>query len=121
MKAPLVAIVLLCQVGLFAAGAQQSPTAPAGAAHARVNPQMQRLFDVFLGTWSVTEKIEPSESIPNGGVGEGEELYRTGPGGVSFIEKIRLKEPTGEMSGLGVGWWDEKAQGFRALWCNRVC
>jgi hypothetical protein len=80
--------------------------------------EMQRLFNAFLGTWRVSEKIEPSEAMPNGGVGEGTEVYRAGPGGLSIIEEIHLKESTGEISGLGIGWWDEKAHGYKALWCN---
>jgi len=79
---------------------------------------MQKLFKAFLGAWRVTEKIESSETMPNGGVGEGEEVYRSGPGGVSIIEEIHLKQTTGEISGLGVGWWDQQAQGYRAVWCD---
>jgi len=82
------------------------------------SPEMQRLFDAFLGTWSVTEQIEPSETMPNGGTGEGEEVYRIGPGGISIIEEIHLKEPGGEVSVLGVAWWDKKARGYRAFWCD---
>ena len=82
------------------------------------SPEMQKVFGAFWGTWSVTEKIEPSETMPNGGVGQGEEVYRAGPGAVSIIEEIHLKEPTGEIFGLGVGWWDKKAQGYRAIWCD---
>jgi hypothetical protein len=80
--------------------------------------EMQRLFNAFLGTWQVSEKIEPSEAMPNGGAGEGTEVYRAGPGGVSIIEEIHLKQTTGEISGLGVGWWDQQAHGYRAVWCD---
>jgi len=79
---------------------------------------MQRLFNTFLGTWRVTEKIEPSETMPSGGVGQGEEIYRAGPGNASIIEEIHLREPGREISGLGVGWWDEKGQGYKAMWCD---
>ena len=58
--------------------------------------------------------------MPNGGVGEGEEVYRAGPGGSFVIEEVQLKEATGEISGLGVAWWDENAQAYRALWCDSV-
>jgi hypothetical protein len=34
-------------------------------------PEMQKLFNAFLGTWSITERIEPSETMPNGGTGGG--------------------------------------------------
>jgi hypothetical protein len=81
-------------------------------------PEIQKLAKAFLGTWSVTEKIEPSQTMPNGGDGRGEEVYRLGPGGHSFIEEIHLNEPTKEISGAGVAWWDDKAKGYRAVWCD---
>jgi len=56
--------------------------------------------------------------MPNGGAGQGQEIYRPGPGGVSLIEEFHSKEATGDVSGLGVAWWDEKARGFRAVWCE---
>ena len=55
----------------------QAPTVKAR----QPSPEMQKLFSAFLGTWSVTEKYEQSETMPNGDVGEGEEVYRSGPGG----------------------------------------
>jgi len=82
------------------------------------SPEMQKLLNTFLGTWLVTEEVEASETMPNGGAGQGEEVYRLGPGGASIIEEIHLKEPSGGISGLGVGWWDQQAQGYRAVWCD---
>jgi hypothetical protein len=102
--------------GWSCATAQQPP--PPAPATKQTSPKMQKLFDTFLGTWSVTEKIEPSETLPKGGTGQGEEVYKAGPGGVSLIEEIHLREGFRESSGLGVGWWDQKAKGFRALWCD---
>jgi len=126
VKLHLICWVFLVEVGLLSAGAQQTQQEPQGpqsspslAAGAwQPSPEMQKLFKAFLGAWRVTEKIESSETMPNGGVGEGEEVYRSGPGGVSIIEKIHLKETMGEISGLGVGWWDQQAQGYRAVWCD---
>jgi len=114
MKSHLVYFLLSLQLGSLCAIAQ----APSATKNGQPSPEMQKLFNAFLGTWSVTEKIEPNERLPNGGVGEGEVVYRAGPGAVSLIEEIHLKEPTGEISGLGIAWWDAKAQGYRALWCN---
>jgi hypothetical protein len=68
--------------------------------------------------WSISERFEPSESSPGGGVGQGTEVYRSGPGGLSLIEEFHSKEAGEENSGLGVAWWDEKAQGYRAVWCD---
>jgi hypothetical protein len=96
---------------------QPPANSPQPAPEIHPSPEMQRLLNLFLGTWSITAKHEPSEKMPNLGVGEGEEVYRAGPGGLSLIEQVHLKEATGEISGLGVVWWNEKAQGYRAVWC----
>jgi hypothetical protein len=100
--------------------AQPSPTPSKQSSAATVQPapEIQKLASAFLGRWSVTEKIEPSQTMPNGGDGRGEEVYRLGPGEHSFIEEVHLNEPTGEISGVGVAWWDEKAKGYRAVWCE---
>ena len=116
MKARSLLFLVLLQLSL-SFGKAQEPPSPA-LKPKQTNPEMQKLFNTFLGRWSVTEKIEPSETLPKDGTGQGEEVYKTGPGGVSLIEEIHLREGTGEISGLGVGWWDEKAKGFRALWCD---
>jgi hypothetical protein len=113
MNAHVAMVVLLLEVSLFGAAAQ-SPT----AATDKARPEMQRLFNAFLGTWSVTEKLEPSETTPDGGAGQGEEVYRSGPGGGCIIEEIHLKEGSHKISGLGVAWWDQTAQGYKTLWCD---
>jgi hypothetical protein len=84
----------------------------------KISPEMQKFFNAFVGSWSLRETIEPSESAPNGGTGSGEVVFRPGPGGNSIIEEIRLVEPTGKSIGLGLGWWDEKARGYRTVWCE---
>ena len=77
------------------------------------SPEMQKLLNTFLGTWLVTEELEANETMPNGAAGQGEEVYRLGPGGASIIEEIHLKEPGGDTSGLGVGWWDQQVPGVQ--------
>ena len=81
-------------------------------------PEMQKLLAAFSGTWSITAKYEPSERMLNGGTGEGQEMFRPGPGGLSMLEDEILRQATGETSGLSVTWWDGKAQGYRAIWCD---
>lgn len=109
-------LFLVLQLSLSLGRAQESP--PPALKPKQTSPEMLKLFNTFLGTWSVTEKIEPSETLPKGGTGRGEEVYKTGPGGVSLIEEIHLREVDRDISGLGVGWWDDKAKGFKALWCD---
>jgi len=116
MKLRVVYLLLLVELSSLCAVAQDPSASVMKTQHP--SREMQKLFSAFLGTWSVTEKYEPTEAKPEGGAGQGEEVYRAGPGGASLIEEIHLKEDAGEISGLGVSWWDEKARGFRALWCD---
>ena len=78
-------------------------------------PDVQNLM---LGTWSIKVKYEPSEKMPNGGVGDGKEVWRPGPGGRSVIEELHEKNTSGELDGLAVAWWDEKEHGQRFVWCD---
>jgi hypothetical protein len=96
---------------------QASKSETAAMSSPQPSPEMRKLLNAFSGTWSITYKYEPSEGIPNGGAGQGKEVYRAGPGGFSLIEEFHSKEATDEASGLGLAWWDEKAQGYRAVWC----
>ena len=82
------------------------------------SPQMQRLLRTLSGTWAITYTIDSGDRSPNGGTGQGKEVYRPGPGGASLIEEFHSREGTTEVSGLGLAWWDEQAQGYRAVWCD---
>ena len=85
---------------------------------AKPGPEMQRLLRAFEGTWDIRETYEPSEWAPSGGSGRGREVFRAGPGGSSMVEDYRSTTPAGELSGLSVTWWDGKANGYRAIWCD---
>jgi len=79
--------------------------------------QLQKLLRTLGGTWSITYTREATEQLPKGGTGAGREVFRPGPGGASLVEEFRAREGTRDVSGLGLAWWDESAQGFRAVWC----
>jgi ketosteroid isomerase-like protein len=95
------------------AGAPDHP--PANSA--QPGPEMQRLLRALEGRWSSSEKYEPNARMPSGGVGQGETVFRPGPGRLSLIEDEHSKNPKGELFGLSVTWWDENAHGYRAIWC----
>ena len=59
-----------------------------------------------------------SDEKPDSGAGHGTEEYRPGPGEFSLIEEFQSREGAKDVSGLGMAWWDEKAQGYRATWCS---
>jgi hypothetical protein len=81
------------------------------------SPEIKRLVEAFSGTWSISVKVEPNESLRKGGVGTGEEVWRPGPGGLSLIEDYHSTGDEGEISGLGVSWWDHDEQRYQVLWC----
>jgi hypothetical protein len=78
-------------------------------------PEVQNLM---LGKWSTQVKYAPRPEMPKGGTGEGTEVWLPGPGGFSVIEESREKNAKGDYEGLGVAWWDSKAQGQRFVWCD---
>ena len=78
-------------------------------------PDVQNLM---LGTWRTEAEYQPTPDMPRGAKAVGTEIWRLGPGGMSVIEESREKNAKGEYEGLGVAWWDSKAQGQRFLWCD---
>jgi len=78
-------------------------------------PAVQKLM---LGTWYIRVQYEASPELPKGDVGIGEEKWYPGPGGLSLIEEYREKNSKGEISGLGVAWWDAKLGAYHVLWCD---
>jgi hypothetical protein len=79
-------------------------------------PEMQSLEKALGGRWSISEKFEPDEWTPNGGLGYGEEVWRSGPGGFTLMEEYHSQTPGGETFGLALTWWDS-AKGFKGTWC----
>jgi hypothetical protein len=84
----------------------------------QAKPEMEKLLAPMCGKWIYHFKYEPSERRPKGGTGEGEAVFRPGPGGLSMLEDERASEPGGETSGISVTWWDPQAHGYRAIWCD---
>jgi hypothetical protein len=73
---------------------------------------------MILGSWLIRVQYEPTQDLPKGDVGIGEERWYPGPGGFSLIEELRERNSKGEISGLAVFWWDDKISGIRVLWCE---
>lgn len=82
------------------------------------SPEMQKLTKMLVGTWRTTENYEVSDMMPKGGKGSGTAVITSGPGGLSLIENYRSKGAMGTFSGHGVFWWDDKAQGYKSIWCD---
>jgi len=92
---------------------QQAMQMPAPA------PEMTKLIKAMSGTWAVTEKHYPNPMMPNGGIGKGTATLTPGPGNLSLVEKYHSAGAMGgSFNGMGVFWWDPKAQVYRGLWCD---
>jgi hypothetical protein len=108
---PLIVLLVLSRMTF----AQSSDaTSPSATQH----PEIRRLVRALSGKWSLTLHLEPTERLPKGGGGKGEEIWRSGPGGLSLIEDYHSTGDEGEISGLGVVWWDNDAQRYQVLWCD---
>jgi len=88
------------------------------AVSAKISPQLSELIPALLGTWSLQLAFSPSENIPTGGSGVGEEVWRPGPGGHSLIEEYHSSGAEGEVSGLGIFWPSKGPLTMRVLWCE---
>jgi hypothetical protein len=71
---------------------------------------MQKLFKVFQRRWSY--RVDRA----NGESGAGEQIWRTGPGGVELIEELKGRGPFR----LSVTWWDAVVKGYRAIWYDNT-
>jgi hypothetical protein len=82
-------------------------------------PEMQTLIKALSGKWTTHEKYEATFLTPKGGEGHGETVFRPGPGGFTLLEEYHSKTPAGELSGVGIIWWDA-TKGLQHMWCINV-
>jgi hypothetical protein len=92
------------------------------AAQQRPQPasDIERISAALLGRWTMTARYEPSASMPHGGSGKGEEVWRRGPGGLSLIEDYHSRTTAGENFGIGIIWYDAKLHALQGLWCANL-
>jgi hypothetical protein len=76
-------------------------------------PEMQRLSQLYVGTWTYTETYPKSDYSPNGGVNTGVYTSELGPGGNSIINHFHSKGPVGEFEGVIIMTWDTKEKAFK--------
>jgi hypothetical protein len=82
------------------------------------SPEIQSLTKALSGKWTISVTFEPNAAKPNGVDGTGEETWRAGPGGFTFLEEEHVPTPEGEVFLLGIIWWDGKTKSFRGMECN---
>jgi hypothetical protein len=107
---------------LFGGQAQGQTTGSARVSTPRPAAEMQTLAKALTGRWAITETFalsgNNSAEIAAGGVGHGEEVWRSGPGGFTLMEEAHDFTPAGEVYIVGYMWWDRTAKKFAGMECN---
>jgi hypothetical protein len=99
-----------------------SPSPPAPAPHPA--PEMQSVEKALSGTWAVEDTFAPMGdnadkiNTAKGGTGHGVQVWRSGPGGFTFMEEERNVTPAGEVYIVGYMWWDATKKAFGGMECN---
>ena len=118
LEALLVAIVFCCNPS----SAQQTGKPDVPTSQHSQNPEpsaeLQNLSKALSGKWSLAVKFESSPEMPNGARLQGEETWRSGPGGFTLIEEERLPTPAGDVFLLGIIWRDNRTKRLQGMECN---
>lgn len=88
-------------------------SAPASQSGAQASHEMQSLITALSGRWSLAVQAAGS-ATPT----KGEETWRPGPGGLTFIEEETLHIPGHDILLLGVLWWDGNTKSLHGMECN---
>jgi hypothetical protein len=110
----LLALQVALLILLSLVGAQR----PARAAESATSPAMKKLFQAFVGDWTVLEAFEQNEFFPNGGARTGTARFTVGTGGTSLIEDYHSDGSAGKLDFLMVIWWDANAKLYRVFTCS---
>lgn len=92
---------------------------PAGDAKApQPTGEMQTLIKAFSGHWSLKLKFEPSEEMPRGLEGTGEETWHAGAEGLTFTDEEVFTAGPQTIIVVGILWRDLKTNDFHAMDCS---
>jgi hypothetical protein len=98
---------------------QNSPSSSSGLdTDAKQASELPSLIKALSGRWSLQVKFEPSPEMPKGLTTTGEETWHPAIGGLTFLEEERVSTPAGDLSLLGIMWWDAKAKSLHGMECN---
>jgi hypothetical protein len=103
------------QAGTFPSAALK-PGAPSLAAP----HDMKSLVTALTGSWLIHLSFPRSPQMPNGGEGDGEEVWRAGPGANSLIEDYHSVGADGDLSGLAILRPATNGKGLQVLWCDNA-
>lgn len=130
LKLMLIPTLIFAFVGM---NGQQTPASPTGASQHAQNTlpgssslnaeagepsELPSLAKALSGRWSLQVKFEPSSEMPKGATSTGEETWRAALGGLTLLEEERVSTTAGDLSLLGIIWWDEKTKSLHGMECN---
>jgi hypothetical protein len=111
----ILAILLFC--GTFVIPSNQMVILVLNAGSDSTDTAMKQFVRSLSGKWSIQFEISATADLPKGGTGHGEEVWKSGPGDLSFIEEYHSVGDEGEITGRGTFWWDEHLHRIQVLWC----
>src|SRR5579863_8465789 len=117
---PQCAIVLALATLEAFAQAGSPRTVPKPSHPILTDDSMKSVIKTFAGSWAIHLSSDGTHGEGNGSAGNGEEIWRAGPGSNSLIEEYHSTGTEGEIAGLGIFWREENGQGFKVFWCDNT-
>jgi hypothetical protein len=96
----------------------QATSAAGNVRAAQLTDDMQTLIRAFSGHWSLKLKVEPSNEVPAGLEGTGDETWRAGPDGLTFTDEEVFTAGQQKVLIVGILWRDLKTKDFHAMDCS---
>ena len=117
-----VAVATVMAAICFPSGAAVAETAPPKAVSTgeAVAPDFASLVKALKGRWqTVVYHEDPQGSVSSQAAAEhGEQVWRTGPGGVTLIEEEHIASRGGDQYVLALQWWDRSTNSLKGMLCN---
>jgi len=117
MRTFLLILLIAAAVHMTPMAQTANGSAEAGSAEQAVSAPLSRLIHALAGSWSLQISY-PKEPLSERAAGSGTEFWHVGPGGNSLVEEYHSTGKEGEIIGLGIFWWDKKADSFQVIWCD---
>lgn len=115
--APGVILAIFLFWGTFFTSSNQMVMLSLKAGPDSTHTEMEHFVRSLAGKWSIQFEISATADLPKGGTGHGEEVWKSGPGDLSFIEEYHSVGDEGDITGRGIFWWDEHLHRIQVLWC----
>jgi hypothetical protein len=94
----------------------EQPAQTDNAVKDRAGAQIQKFARLIVGTWDFAGFSAPGAPVPRKDTGRA--VIKFGPANRSLIEDFYSEGDTGKIDALGIFWWDDKAQGYRTMFCD---